>query len=226
MGVIWRGMTSPSNTLLSNVGSMLGQRRRRRTNIEAIFGGKSRVWWVMTIPMDTIHCASGGPTSPSCPEGTPNSYYAISPRDSQQTQNICISSVQRRPNVFDVGPTLYRWYTNILCLLWFIIPSTTNPAVRHFTLYTAWRCGLRRSVSSVPWKLHYTGTSIHFLIVHKKRNQMSRLRFLVEGLVTPVAACRVKHGSHLWWTTMVINGASCTSMYTDTGACQQGYSDA
>ena len=35
----------------------------------------------------------------------------------QQTQNICITFVQRRPNVFDVGPTLYKCYTNVLCLL-------------------------------------------------------------------------------------------------------------
>ena len=35
----------------------------------------------------------------------------------QQTQNICIKFVQRRPNVFDVGPTLYKWYTNVLWLL-------------------------------------------------------------------------------------------------------------
>ena len=37
--------------------------------------------------------------------------------DSQQTQNICLTFVQRRPNVFDVGPTLYKCYTNVLCLL-------------------------------------------------------------------------------------------------------------
>ena len=36
---------------------------------------------------------------------------------SQQTQNICITFVQRRPNVFDVGPTLYKCYKNVLCLL-------------------------------------------------------------------------------------------------------------
>ena len=30
---------------------------------------------------------------------------------SQQTQNICITFIQRRPNVFDVGPTLYKYYT-------------------------------------------------------------------------------------------------------------------
>ena len=36
---------------------------------------------------------------------------------SQQTQNICITFIQRRPSVFDVGPTLYKYYTNVLCLL-------------------------------------------------------------------------------------------------------------
>ena len=35
----------------------------------------------------------------------------------QQTQNICITFVQPRPNVFDVGPTLYKNYKNVLCLL-------------------------------------------------------------------------------------------------------------
>ena len=35
----------------------------------------------------------------------------------QQVQNICITFVQRRSNVFDVGPTLYKWYTNVFGLL-------------------------------------------------------------------------------------------------------------
>ena len=40
----------------------------------------------------------------------------------QQTQNILITFVQRRHNVFDVGSTLYKCYTNILCLLgWSIL---------------------------------------------------------------------------------------------------------
>ena len=46
----------------------------------------------------------------------------------QQTKIICMTSVQRRPNGFDVGQTLYKWYTNVLCLPegcphsgWFII---------------------------------------------------------------------------------------------------------
>ena len=32
---------------------------------------------------------------------------------SQQAQNICITFIQRRPNVFDIGPTLYKCYTNV-----------------------------------------------------------------------------------------------------------------
>ena len=36
---------------------------------------------------------------------------------SQQTQNICIGFVQDRPNVLNVGSTLYKCYTNVLCLL-------------------------------------------------------------------------------------------------------------
>ena len=36
---------------------------------------------------------------------------------SQQTQHICILLIQRRPNVEDVGPTLSKCYTNVLCFL-------------------------------------------------------------------------------------------------------------
>ena len=36
---------------------------------------------------------------------------------SQYAQNICISCVQCRPNVFYAGPTLYKCYTNVLRLL-------------------------------------------------------------------------------------------------------------
>ena len=36
---------------------------------------------------------------------------------SQHTENICITFVQRRPNVFDVGPALNKCYTNVWCLL-------------------------------------------------------------------------------------------------------------
>ena len=35
------------------------------------------------------------------------------PANTKRLYNI----IQRRPNVFDVGPTLYKCYTNVLCLL-------------------------------------------------------------------------------------------------------------
>ena len=35
----------------------------------------------------------------------------------QQTQNICITFIQCWTNVEDVGPTLYKCYTNVLSLL-------------------------------------------------------------------------------------------------------------
>ena len=34
----------------------------------------------------------------------------------QQAQNISITLIQRRSNVFDVGPALYTSYTNVFCL--------------------------------------------------------------------------------------------------------------
>ena len=40
----------------------------------------------------------------------------VSNKVSQETQNICITFIQRRPNVFDVGPTLYKCNRNVLCL--------------------------------------------------------------------------------------------------------------
>ena len=39
------------------------------------------------------------------------------PANTKHLYNICITFVQCRPNVFDVGSTLYKCYTNVLCLL-------------------------------------------------------------------------------------------------------------
>ena len=35
----------------------------------------------------------------------------------QQTHNICITFIKRWTNVEDVGSTLYKCYTNVLCLM-------------------------------------------------------------------------------------------------------------
>ena len=51
-------------------------------------------------------CVCRGPIP--CPQSKP---HKAAP--AQQTQNICLTFVQRRPNVFDAGPTLYKCYTNV-----------------------------------------------------------------------------------------------------------------
>ena len=37
------------------------------------------------------------------------------PVRAQQTQNICIAFIQHRPNVFDAGPTLYKYFVFAVC---------------------------------------------------------------------------------------------------------------
>ena len=44
-------------------------------------------------------------------------YRHLASYRSQQTQNIFITCVQRRHNFYDVDPTLYKCYKNVLCLL-------------------------------------------------------------------------------------------------------------
>ena len=48
--------------------------------------------------------------------------------------DFSITFIQRRPNVFDVGPALYKYYTNVLCLLgkdrevyWAHFPGKDDP---------------------------------------------------------------------------------------------------
>ena len=43
-------------------------------------------------------------------------------RPAQQTQNICITFIQRRPNVYDVGPTLYK-VIQMLCVHWVTVQA-------------------------------------------------------------------------------------------------------
>ena len=43
--------------------------------------------------------------------------FATEPGLSKQTQHNCIPFLHRLPNVFDVVPTLYKCYTNVLCLV-------------------------------------------------------------------------------------------------------------
>ena len=44
----------------------------------------------------------------------------------QHAQNICITFIQRQLNVFDVGPTLYKCYTNV-CACWVTLIFFSRP---------------------------------------------------------------------------------------------------
>ena len=78
---------------------------------------------------------------------------------SKETQNTCITFVQRWPNVFDVGPILYKCYTSVLCLLGYvrlivkitihsvIWPDTDIPIVLKITTHSV--------IWADKWKLKY-----------------------------------------------------------------------
>ena len=53
---------------------------------------------------------------------------------SQKAQHICIAFKQRRPNVVDVGPALYKYYTNVLCLLGYACSRDLPLDARDFSL--------------------------------------------------------------------------------------------
>ena len=121
-------------------GSMLGQRRRWWDNIKptASGGGGANYRYLFDMgPIKTtlgqclvfsgqvfisfsftLRCGLQLPPSPD--------FDATSTRP---TQNICITFVQYRPNVFDVGSTLYKCYTN-LCFVFAGYVNATPPESR------------------------------------------------------------------------------------------------
>ena len=70
----------------------------------------------------------------------------------QQTQNIYIQFVQCWTNVEDVGPALYKWYRNVLCLLG--TPRITAAQCLH-SLPKSPRKNI--SLTRLKYNQHYTG---------------------------------------------------------------------
>ena len=71
-------------------------------------------WWLLFRPLQMktdIRIPRDKPMNLNLP------IESLSVIRSQQTRNICIIFIQRRPNVFDVSSTFYKFYTNVLCLL-------------------------------------------------------------------------------------------------------------
>ena len=89
----------------NGVAGMIYTKWRRHTKWP-FFRYRLRTFCIRNQQMDT-HWLNAGPASEAL------EHHGII--ESQQTQNICITFIQRRTNVFDVGPTLYKCYTNVLC---------------------------------------------------------------------------------------------------------------
>ena len=70
----------------------------------------------------------------------------------QQTQNICITFIQCWTNDEDVGPTLYKCYTDVLCLL----GSSLKIVFTRFACVTvtslASHIGVKRKQENICWK--------------------------------------------------------------------------
>ena len=68
---------------------------------------------------------------------------------SQWTQNICITFVQCWANVEDVGPPLYKCYTNVLCLLGYVS-----------------KCEIKKLLQYLNRRYVYYGAFVIFVICH------------------------------------------------------------
>ena len=82
-------------------------------------------------------------------------YWHISVCKSQQTQNICITFVQRRLNVLNVGPTLYKCYTNV------VFTEIYTCLFAHIHIYC--HISVCRTISQQPWD------NVVLLLVHRLR---------------------------------------------------------
>ena len=81
---------------------------------------------------------------------------------SQQTQNICVTLIQRRPNVFDVGPTLYN-VIQMVCVYWVMLICCTRVVLLEHVL-------CNRPTDGVPSACHASETDSdafdHFNVVY------------------------------------------------------------
>ena len=80
-------------------------------------------------------------------------HLSLGRRSIQQAQNICIICVRCRPNVFDVGPTLYKDYTTVLCVCW---DNLLESASSHLNLLLFTLCCLLKMM----WVFYDLGVEI------------------------------------------------------------------
>ena len=107
---------------MHNVHEWMNERTNQQTNGRA--NGRPNTIWVMFVKMKwnewgfrPLLCTYRLNWARKTSWGHVCAHYTKRWTATQQTETICITFVQRRPNVFDVGPALYKCYTNVLCLL-------------------------------------------------------------------------------------------------------------
>ena len=116
-------MTQPIIQL--NVASTLDRQRKRLDSVDATLSGRFLLAWLRLRQGLRSKIVSQGRRVLTYPS----------------KHNICrpITVVQCRPNVFDVGPTLYKCFTDGLCLLgywdtWHQIKPNAWKAVKWYSL--------------------------------------------------------------------------------------------
>ena len=88
------------------------------------------------------------------------------PPTQQLRQNISITFIQRRPTVFDVGPTLLKCYTNVLCLLLGLL-TATDPDEGNLTLCLLIRDYNRFESVQFYWPIKPKFLGMKWLCKHK-----------------------------------------------------------
>ena len=78
-----------------------------------------------------------------------------------RSKHICITLIHRRPNVLDVDPALYKYYTNVLCILIIWPISHVYCQVMHLNKGgVAEVIGAAKTVA-YPLKVHVCNNSIY-----------------------------------------------------------------
>ena len=93
-------------------------------------------WWILP---NYVPIYSNPDLHTALPSGT-HTQRRQKVSDSQWAQNICITFIQRRPSVFDVGPTLCKCYTNVLCL-WVAMSSSSLHSYHNWSRVHSFRKG-------------------------------------------------------------------------------------
>ena len=105
------------------------------------------------------------------------------PKPSKHNTYVFITFIQCQPNVFDVGPLLYKCYTNVLCLLgkanlaFFTLVCFLDPPFMYFTVNLP-ICGLLSHLKYQNYSNYSLFPNIFFVLKRWKRTRGTGSCFL------------------------------------------------